>query len=105
MVTNTKKLISNLKEDIEIDKEFLPEDKCKKCKNSWKGRYLDREQAQLQFAKKLIKALKKDIQNIEISCVGMPEEFIKGADWAGGLWKSELKKLLDDAIKWATDTN
>jgi len=70
MTSETKKLISNLKEELrDSNRNYL----------EW-----SKAQAKLKGIEEGIEALKKDIQNIEISCVGMPEEFIKGSDWAGG---------------------
>ncbi len=95
----TKKLISNLKKEIEIDKKCLPEDKCKKCENSWKGRHLDRKQAQLQFAEKLIKAIKKDINNSSIEGIWRDKAEEINLKNTIHSFKQELNKILDEAIE------
>jgi len=66
MTSETKKLISNLKKEIEKLKEKVKKEEKEKYDSfwdrfeNWKVR-LAEKQAQLQFAEKLIEAIKKDL--------------------------------------------
>ncbi len=82
MTSQIKKLISNLKKEIERLKEKAKKEEREKYDSfwdrfeNWKVRLVEK-QAQLQFAEKLIKAIKKDIEKIKIFdiYVGVYEEY------------------------------
>jgi len=92
MTSQTKKLISNLKKEIEKRK--------RKCKiyqiNMHKDRELARLKAQLLFAEKLIKAIKEDIKNCREPLIKFPE----GNSNTYFLDYEKINKILDKAIKW-----
>jgi len=98
MKTKTKQLILNLKKEIErIEKletisekidQFFEETQIKMAEYNFK-------KAQLQFAEKLIKAIKEDIKNCREPLLRSPE----GNSNTHFLDYEKINKILDEAIK------
>jgi len=105
----TQKLIQELKEEIEkinYEIESEEEDGCSDCYNLRKKGMSDccdyhfkelmKKQAQLQFAEKLIKAIKEDVEKISF---GMLRDGRVKMDDGAYVDKKELNKILDEALK------
>jgi len=96
-MTKTKQLIKELKEKIEKRKE--------RCKiysvNMHKDRELARLKANLQFAKKLIKAIKEDMDKkiIELIEEKRHKQKIIGVNTFLNEYSEELNKILDEVLK------
>jgi len=85
----TKKLISNLKKEIEEIEKLETITQTKMAKYNFK-------KAQLLFAEKLIKAIKEDIKNCREPLIKSPE----GNSNTYFLDYEKINKILDKAIKW-----
>ncbi len=96
-MSETKTLISNLKKEIEKTREELEElDKSQIDTPYHREILVDYEtlEAQLQFAGKLIEAIKEDVKNIGGFRCGFME-----TDLCDRIDKEELNKILDKAIE------
>ncbi len=119
MTSETQKLISNLKKEIEKRyKEVRKDYQIYGEANNWDKKNIERAtqkeleendytyqmlQAQLQFAEKLIKSIKEDVEDIFKDYENPEEETtISVLDYTIDKIKQKLNKLLNEAIKNGT---